>query len=148
MKQEGQIPQLDEQGREVPDPQPIAIPAGFREPETLEQRIRRLVRSEQFSASMDSQGFETFEESEDFEIDDDMFDPESPYEEVFDPVLGRGITMDEFHKNEAVYRERFLKADQEAYKAMEVSDALRARRKKDESRSDSPTPPPAPKKEP
>lgn len=119
--------QLDEKGREVPDPTPMEVPAGFKRPETLAEQIRRLVRSEQFAKDVAAQGFETFEESEDFDIDDDMWDPSSPYEEVFDPVLGRGITLDEFNKNAAIYEKRYVEATSKAYKEMELSDALRGR---------------------
>lgn len=121
---------LNDKGQEIPDPNPIEIPAGFKRPETLAEQVRRLVRSETFANEMNAAGMETFEESEDFEIDDEMFDPSSPYEEVFDPVLGRGITMAEFHANEAIYQKRYVEADQKAYREMEISDALRARPKK------------------
>lgn len=126
---------LDENGREIPDPIAVEVPAGFKRPETLQEQIRRLVRSEQFNQSVSEQGMETFEEAEDFEIDDDMFDPHSPYEEVFDPILGRGITLQEFHENQGVYEKRFIKAEQEAYKKMELSEALRARPKAGGSRA-------------
>lgn len=119
---------LDEQGREIPDPKPVAIPAGFRVPESLEARIARLIRKD-ISDKAAMQGMETFEEAEDFDIEDDMFDPSSPYEEVFDPVLGRGITLQEFNANEAIYRKRYLEAEQKAYAEMERSEALRARPK-------------------
>lgn len=119
----------DALGREVPDPQPVAVPAGFKAPESLQDQIRRLIRSEQFQRDLADAGVETFEEAEDFEIDDDMFDPSSPYEEVFDPVLGRGITLQEFRDNEAIYHERFLKAEIEAEKVMTASEALRAKRR-------------------
>lgn len=118
----------DAKGREIPDPQPVAIPAGFRRPESLMDQIRRLTRND-LRLMMGSDEAETFEESEDFDIDDDSFDPSSPYEEVFDPVLGRGITLEEFRQNHAVYEERFLKAEEEAYKVYERSEALRARPK-------------------
>lgn len=119
---------LDKDGNEVPDPTPVSIPAGFKVPESLSDQIRRLIRTS-LSQQADDQGMETFDESEDFEIDDDMFDPSSPYEEVFDPVLGRGITLDEFHRNEAIYQKRYLEAEQKAYEAMDTSEALRARPK-------------------
>lgn len=129
---------LDEKGNELPDPNPMEIPAGFKRPETLAEQVRRLVRSQHLADAAESQGFETFDESNDFEIDDDMFDPSSPYEEVFDPVLGRGITQDEFHRNEAEYRRRFMEAEQRAYQEMDRSEALRAR-----PRTPSPPAPPA-----
>lgn len=120
---------LDKNGHEIPDDQPVEIPAGFKVPETLAEQIKRLVRSEEFSRYVEGQGAETFEESEDFEVSDDMFDPHSPYEEVFDPTLGRGITLQEFQENAEVYKKRFLEAEERAYEAMHVSDALRARPK-------------------
>lgn len=124
---------LDEKGREIPNPNPLEIPAGFKRPDTLAEQVRRLVKSSLLAEQAQDQGFETFEESEDFEIDDDMFDPSSPYEEVFDPVLGRGITLDEFRRNDKEYEKRFIQADAAAYKAMEKSNALRARPKRQEN---------------
>lgn len=134
---------------EQPDPQPAAIPAGFKKPETLEETIRRLVRSEEWSKQMDASDNETFDEANDFDIDDEMWDPSSPYEEIFDPTLGRGITHDEFIRNEETYRQRFLDAEARAYKEMEMSDALRARpRPAEQSGRVAPaTPPPAPNKD-
>lgn len=126
---------INEKGQEVPDPRPIEIPAGFKRPETLAEQVRRLVRSEALALEAQNAGMETFEEAEDFEIDDDMFDPSSPFEEVFDPVLGRGITLEEFRQNEAVYRQRYMEADERAYREMELSDALRARPKKEQESS-------------
>lgn len=77
---------------ETPDPTPVAMPAGFKRPETLEERIRRLVRSERFAAEMEAAGFETFDEADDFDVEDDRPDPATPYELHFDPFLGREIT--------------------------------------------------------
>lgn len=120
---------LDSQGREIPDDTPVAMPAGFKHPEDLQTIIRRLIRSEEWQRMAEKNEMDTFEEAEDFDIDDDMFDPHSPYEEVFDPVLQRGISHDEFVKNAAVYEQRYIEATQKAYHQMEVSDALRARRR-------------------
>lgn len=117
---------LNEHGHEVPHPKPLSIPSGFKRPESLAEQVQRLVRH-QVSEEAQRAGFETFEESEDFELPDDPEDPTTPYEEFFDPVLGRGITADEFRRNEPIYRERYLKAEQAAYEAMELSDALRRR---------------------
>lgn len=129
---------LDDNGHEIPDPQPVEIPARFKRPETLAEQIRRVTQGA-LSLQAKEQGFETFEEAEDFEIDDDSFDPTSPYEEIFDPVLGRGITPEEFHKNEATYRKRYLEAEQASWDAWERSQALRGRRRPEpeESKPDS-----------
>lgn len=70
---------LDERGHEKLDNTPIEIPLEFRETETLEERIKRLLRSEQFAREMDRQGYETYEEADDFDVGDD-YDPKSPWE--------------------------------------------------------------------
>lgn len=69
---------LNENGHEVPDPRPMARPLHISAPETLAQQIQRMVRSE-LSRRAEAQGFETFEEAEDFDVGDE---PElaSPYE--------------------------------------------------------------------
>lgn len=77
---------------ETPDPNPVRIPAGFKRPETLEEQIRRLVRSERFAVLAQEEGFETFDEADDFDVDDDLPDPGTPYETFFDPALGREVT--------------------------------------------------------
>lgn len=120
---------LDENGHELLDSTPIALPLDAKRPETLAQQIQRLVRTH-ISREAEEAGLESFEDAEDFDVGEEDFDPSSPYEEIFDPVLGRAITVDEFRKNEAVYRQRYLEAEEKAYRQMEVSDALRARPKK------------------
>ena len=90
---------LDEFGREITDPNPRV--QAIRQPESQRDRIRRIVR-EEVSAAADDQGFETFEESQDFEIEDpwdashlgessyELLDDEYPYglgaPEVQEPV--------------------------------------------------------------
>lgn len=64
------------------DPTPMAIPVKFLRPSTEAQRVRALVQSA-ISAMASDQGFETFEESDDFDIGDD-YDPTSPYEYSLD----------------------------------------------------------------
>jgi len=92
---------LDVNGHEVPDPTPMSIPSGFKRPPTLAEQVARLVRSNEFMASLGEA--ETFEESEDFEVGDD-FDPNTPFEEFFDPSLGRHVTPAEILQNEQIYR--------------------------------------------
>lgn len=69
---------LNENGHEIPDPRPMARPLHLSVPETLAQQIQRMVRSE-LSLRAQAQGFESFEEAEDFDVGDE---PElsSPYE--------------------------------------------------------------------
>lgn len=104
---------LDEKGREIPDPTPVTIPAGFKRPETLAEQVQRLVRTH-ISREAAERGFETFDEANDFDVDDDPVDPSTPYETFFDPVLGKELTPLEFQQHEQVYRQRYLEA-QRAY---------------------------------
>lgn len=113
---------LDEFGHEVPDPTPLAMPSGFRRPETLQEQVARLVRS-RLSQIADEQGAETFEESEDFEVDDD-FDPNTPYEEFFDPALNRAVTPEEFQRNHELYKKRYLKAQQDYYQKIDEQEIM------------------------
>lgn len=113
---------LNQAGEEVLDPRPVAIPAGFKRPETLQEQVARLVRTS-VSEWANRQGMETFEESEDFEVDDE-FDPQSRFETFFDPILGRDLSAEEFRRNEAAYRQQFL--DREAARAR-AEDAAEAR---------------------
>lgn len=78
------ISSLDQEGREILDTTPIAPPVGFMEQPSMFDIVREMVRSERFKAQMEAEGLETFEEADDFDVDDD-FDPSTPYENDFDP---------------------------------------------------------------
>lgn len=82
----------NEFGHEIPDPTPVAVPSGFKRPETLAEQVRRLVRSEQWRLRAEEVGVETFEESNDFDLPDDPIDPSTPFEPYFDPFLGSEVT--------------------------------------------------------
>lgn len=69
--------------RFTPDDTPMVLPVGFKRPETLAEQVARLVRSHEFTRHVESQGFESFEESDDFAVDDG-YDQSSPYEDNFD----------------------------------------------------------------
>lgn len=79
---------LDDYGREVLDPTPMAPPIGYRPQATMVDIIHAQIRSAQLAKEAQEAGFETFEEADDFDVDDD-FDPSSPYEEMFDPAPPR-----------------------------------------------------------
>lgn len=63
------------------DPEPIAIPVGTREV-SMDERIREVIRQEKLMAS--DRGYETFEESNDFETDDEFDEMPTPWEQQFD----------------------------------------------------------------
>ena len=81
---------------ETPDPTPVEVPIRFSRPLSDFDHIRNVQRAtmESMSRFAASQGAETFEESEDFDVDDDL-DFDSPYETQFDPMSGREMYRQE-----------------------------------------------------
>lgn len=78
---------LDEKGWEIPDQTPVAIPVRIQRYER--DHIREIIRQE-LSRQAEDDGFETWEDADDFDVGDD-FDPYSPYEEEFDPSTGASL---------------------------------------------------------
>lgn len=58
-----------EDGSEVHNPEPMYLPMNDRPP-TLQEQIKRVIRHE-LSRNVKNEGYETFEESNDFEIEDE-----------------------------------------------------------------------------
>lgn len=122
-----QVPgKIDFYGREIPDPTPLRVPGGFKRPETLQEQVARLVRGA-ISREAEEAGFETFDEAEDFDVEDD-FDPRTPFEVVFDPVLGE-ITPHDLRKFEGEYRRKYLSLQQSAFEAEEKAADIAAKMK-------------------
>lgn len=71
--------QFNEFGQQIPDPTPLEVPLNLRRPLSIQDEIRRFVRIE-LSRKAEELGTESFEESDDFDIDDDEGDFASPYE--------------------------------------------------------------------
>lgn len=79
---------LNELGQELVSPVPVAPPIGWKKTPSLTEQIRAMVRSEALRMAAEASGAETFEEADDFDVEDDP-SPVSPYEEwepVFDPA--------------------------------------------------------------
>lgn len=74
---------IDDLGREIPDPRPMQPPIGYKKQPSMFDLVRDAVRREHalYAANREP---ETFEDAEDFDVDDD-FDPQSPWENEFDP---------------------------------------------------------------
>lgn len=68
---------------ETPDPTPAVIPTGLNAPLPIAEQVRQMVQSE-LSAAAENNGFETWEESDDFDVPDDV-EPRSMHELVDDP---------------------------------------------------------------
>lgn len=136
---------LDENGHEIPDPRPMAIPSGLGRPETLEEQVRRLVRSNAFTEP----GQETFEEAEDFDVDDD-FDPSTPYELQFDPVLGKEVSPQMILENRDRYDKEVMemvKTPLEEHIARQEAEEAKAAKKPSRAKKTAKTADPEPEEE-
>lgn len=70
---------VNEAGKEVLSRVPVAPPVGYKPSPSMIDHVRAMVRQEMSRAAAE-QGYETFEEANDFEVGDD-YEPNSPYEE-------------------------------------------------------------------
>lgn len=75
----------DEHGRELPDGTPMALPVGMSHHATLADMIRRMIHHQKLAEAAAAEGFDTPEEADDFDVEDDVPDPETPYERHFMP---------------------------------------------------------------
>lgn len=75
---------LDALGRELPDPSSLAPPIGFVRQPPLHELIRQMVRSEALRQEAAAYDFGSFEDEDDFDVDDE-YDPTSPWENEFEP---------------------------------------------------------------
>lgn len=78
----------DEYGRELPDQVPMAPPLGYSKPLSMFDQMRSQIRAEHHRLQMLAleELQETADEANDFEIDEDVENMPSLYEEKFDPV--------------------------------------------------------------
>lgn len=74
-------------GKEYGDPVPMSPPVGLKPPEDLMTTIRRMVQHEEFNRLADKEGFDTFEEAGDYDMEDDheFTDDLTPHEALFYP---------------------------------------------------------------
>lgn len=61
---------FNKDGRELPDGKPLELPSGMKKPESLKDLVARMVRQHNL-VRVDSEGEETFDEANDFDIDED-----------------------------------------------------------------------------
>jgi len=77
-------------GREILDTTPVAIPVGFKRPDTLPELLARLHSDPRYQRAVDAGEFDSVEDADDFEIDDesdgDFTDRNSPHEYAADQV--------------------------------------------------------------
>lgn len=86
---------LDEFGREVPDPTPMAPPLGYNPSPSLMDQVAAMVRAEHMRLNGYADDVDSFEEAQDLgedEEDVDEFDTGRNYEEAFEPLAPGELT--------------------------------------------------------
>lgn len=74
---------LNAKRQEMPDPTPMAPPVGYKKQESMSEIIRKMV-TQSLREHAQQNGLETFQEADDFNIDDDPIEPQSRYEADFE----------------------------------------------------------------
>lgn len=69
---------LNDQGQLIPDPTPLAPPLGYKKQPSMAEIIREQIRVHMSNVAS-QQGFETFDEADDFDVGENDF-PVSPHE--------------------------------------------------------------------
>lgn len=113
-------PYIDKEGREVLDPRPMSPPVGYVAQPTITERLRDLIAGERMRRTAELAEMDTFEEADDFEVDDDPIPMrDTPYENDFDPPVSRLVK----DGNQEIRRKA---SEVEAAKAAEASTAKAA----------------------
>lgn len=60
---------LNDEGKELLNPQPLTMPSGLKRPLSLAEQIKRIIKAD-VSFQAFQQGHESFEEADDFDVDD------------------------------------------------------------------------------
>lgn len=113
---------FNKSGEILPDDTPMNLELQLNPPLSLEERVSRLLHSRQLADLANSQGLESFEESEDFDVDDD-FDPQTPWEQDFELASVRSvqagvtITPETVERKEATERSKAFWKRKRAEKA-------------------------------
>lgn len=113
---------FDENWGEVGDPTPVEVPLNFRPPPTIQEQIKRFVRTE-LSRQAAEKGHETFDEANDFGQDDeDDGLPRSAHEftELEEERLNEAL---KFGEQERVKHERSAKENAAGAKEKRATDS-------------------------
>lgn len=86
----------------------IAAALHIQHRDNIGDRVREMVHAERTRLAAIEAGYETFEEADDFDVDDDTFDPKTPYEEVF-----AGSIQEDVNERYAAQQEQLKKVPAE-----------------------------------
>lgn len=133
----------NERGEEILDPTPIALPVGFTRPRSLQDTMKKLVQDELIRRDLQAHEIETFEEADDFDVEEQDPLESTPYEDCFEPAIPglaareqeirAGAVQDRTPEQKQKARELAKKADE----ALKAKFALRNKQKQAKKQSDS-----------
>lgn len=63
-----------ESWKEYPDPTPVAIPVELQRPESMDERLKRILADDRMKSNMMQSGLETIDEASDFDVEDTFED--------------------------------------------------------------------------
>lgn len=110
-KKFGKYDEVPRVSTEKLDPVPFKTTILLDGPTPIEVRLRNLIQSERLAEFARKSGVETWEESNDFDIPDDLHPPEIEHELLFDEGLGREVTRAEkkaLDEERALYKREYL----------------------------------------
>lgn len=70
--------------------------------DNLGERVRALILSERMAMEAAQAGYESFEDADDFDVDDDQYDPQTPYEEIFEGSISDDVKTRQKEQEEAL----------------------------------------------
>lgn len=79
---------IGKDGKEYPDPVPMAPPVGFDNPPDLMDMMATMLKSHEVQKRLEAEGFDTFEEAGDFDVDDDPLPRLTMHEALMMPPAG------------------------------------------------------------
>lgn len=136
---------LNEKGQEVPDPTPVSVPLGYKHPPTLEERIASMVKVE-LSRNAVRDGFESFDEANDFAVDDDndpIFPSSVPPDEDDDIGLaaasGDKFAQAAYEREYPVIREKVSKKPKSASTSQNKADSEQFSKDSEQAKDSTPT---------
>lgn len=71
---------------------PLAAALNLVQRDNLGDRVRELIKSEKLKLEAATAGYESFEDADDFDVGDETFDPQTPYEEIFEGSVKEDMT--------------------------------------------------------
>lgn len=76
--------------REAVDPTPMEIPVAMQKSRSMDDRMAAIINHSRLM-QLHEQGYETFEEADDFDIPDDPVDMSTPWETDFDVAMSQSV---------------------------------------------------------